>query len=407
MRNMLDRTPILSRFRVAAVVAGIVPFWPTPPLLGQAAPQPSPFPLEVGNSWTYAGTVWWMPRYSRRIFEERVRLEVEVVDLIERDGVRAAIIEGHPHDLISGRGRSPQRYLLIEIGGDRVYLLKGARYYEALHRLRDPSNSLVGLVADPELVLHLPLFEGKRLLCPDARFPGERGLGCWMVRSEEVIDLTSIWGLDGPEKRERYTLDLRHRGEHDVWGFVPGVGFTFYGVGHPGDLSALELDLIEVHLVDPPVRRVQTTVHLGETAIHRIEELVRQDEAPILMQATATAQLPDPIPLEVPVVTMVSEAKSTASRPPSPELPACLDDEREWVRTRATVAYEGHAFEPLGRPEPVSSENLVRVAHHDGVPLYVSELASPPYSDLWLPRCDPQGTYSMYTKSSRASQTEP
>ncbi|HUP01151.1 MAG TPA: hypothetical protein VM737_06480, partial [Gemmatimonadota bacterium] len=276
---MLDRTPILSRSGAAVAVAGFglllttgTLFGQAAPLSGQAAPQPDPFPLEVGNSWTYAGTVWWMPRYSRRIYEERVELETEVIDLIERPGVRAAILVGHPHDLIAtGRGRSRQPYLLVQIGADRLYLLQGARYYEALNRLRDPRDSLVGLVDDPELLLDLPLFEGKRLLCPDASLPRRDGLGCWTVRSEKLVDLTAIWGLNGSRKRERYTLDLLHRGEHDVWGFVPGVGFTFYGVGSPGDPSAVELDLIEIRLVEPPVHRLATTVHLGETAVHRIE----------------------------------------------------------------------------------------------------------------------------------------
>ena len=425
----------------AAVIAGTGPFGPTTPLFGQAAADPDPFPLEVGNSWTYAGTVWWMPRYSRQILEERVELEVEVVDVVERRGVRAAILEGHPHDLISRTRQSRQRYLLIQVGGDRVYLLEGSRYREAWRRLRDSADSLVGLVTSPELLLEMPLFEGKRQLCPDIPAPNGIGRGCWRVRSEEVIDLTSIWGLEEPEKRERYTLDLRHRGEHDVWGFVPGVGFTFYGVGYPGDPSAVELDLIQVQFVESPVRPLQTTVHLGETAVHgiessrhpRVEAALRRLQSPerevvatkesgpidesVPMHATGIAEVPEPIPLAVPAIVSPPELPELAVVPlvriekavekpiplPVPDLPACLDNRREWVRNGAPVEYDGQTFEPMGHPEPVSSDNLVAVAQHDGVPLYVGRLISPPYIDLWLPRCDPPGMYSLYMKSARAS----
>lgn len=66
------------------------------------------------------------------------------------------------------------------------------------------------------------------------------------------------------------------------------------------------------------------------------------------------------------------------------------------------VEFEGGRYDPLGGPEPILSESLVRVGEHSGIPLYVWRLAPTPYVDLWLPMCDPAGFYRLYTRRAGA-----
>lgn len=56
-------------------------------------------------------------------------------------------------------------------------------------------------------------------------------------------------------------------------------------------------------------------------------------------------------------------------------------------------------FEPLGEAEPINVENLLWIGEYDGVPVHVGTQATEPYTDLWLPRCGPDGTYQLYLRS--------
>jgi hypothetical protein len=76
---------------------------------------------------------------------------------------------------------------------------------------------------------------------------------------------------------------------------------------------------------------------------------------------------------------------------------ACLDA-RRWDRPGVTIAFDGRLWEQLGRAEPITTDNLRRVGDFDGVPIYVATAAAPPYADIWVPRCDPAGTYQLYVE---------
>lgn len=82
---------------------------------------------------------------------------------------------------------------------------------------------------------------------------------------------------------------------------------------------------------------------------------------------------------------------------PAPATAACLDA-RAWNRPGVTIAFDGRLWDQLGRPEPITRENLNRVGDFDGVPIYVATAARPPFTDIWVPRCDPAGTYQLYVE---------
>ncbi len=91
------------------------------------------------------------------------------------------------------------------------------------------------------------------------------------------------------------------------------------------------------------------------------------------------------------------EPAAVEAEPPPPAAGACLDA-RRWDRPGVTIAFDGRTWEQLGQPEPITSDNLRRVGDFDGVPIYVATAAGPPFGDIWVPRCDPAGTYQLYVE---------
>ncbi|CAN5172774.1 hypothetical protein BH18GEM1_BH18GEM1_14290 [soil metagenome] len=222
-------------------------------LQGQSAHErdPAPIPLDIGTTWVYKGTVWWTPRIGRAIYKERVTWAVEVADTIMRGNVRAAVLKGNPQDLAwLDRERLPSEYLLVQVGGTRLYLLGGERALQAERRLRDPRDALVELVRESELLLDLPLRPGKRF-CGADQITRSDAYYCWVVESETPADLRPVRGAEAGGEHTLYTVTLRTAGEHHVWGFVPGVGFTSYAFGHHGTVAAVEVDLVELRVPAP------------------------------------------------------------------------------------------------------------------------------------------------------------
>lgn len=219
------------------------------PLEAQGGPPGDILPLHPGNSWTYDGTIWWVPHNSRRVLEERVTLEVEVVEVVDWGRMRGAILRGFPRDLVSSAtDRFRGEFTLLQVGS-RVHLLRGEAGREAMRRLRERDESVAGLVRDAEVILELPLTAGKTF-CPE----GARGAGprrCWLVEAADRGEPLRVYGLREDRARERFVLGLRSDGDHERRGFVPGVGFTSFAIGHVGDPSALELELVAVDLAPP------------------------------------------------------------------------------------------------------------------------------------------------------------
>jgi hypothetical protein len=211
-------------------------------------PVEDPLPLAIGNAWTYTGDVWWAPPNSRTVYRENVKWKMEITDIVERDGLRAAVIKGHPQDLmLYEQGREQGDYLLIATDSGKYYLLDGERAAVALEQVRDPSNPLIDLVDDPDLVLDLPLFVGKRFCSAKELLRPDR-LNCWTVSDEQITTLPGVAGVIATEETTTYLLTHRTSANHAIWNFVPGVGFTSFSFGTRGEPSAVELLLFKVEL---------------------------------------------------------------------------------------------------------------------------------------------------------------
>lgn len=216
-----------------------------------AGPRPAPLPIEVGSAWTYVGEVWWIPRYRGDIYREHVTWTSEVTAVKRRRGWTAAMLEGHPHDLLTAKrhGRAPGTYLLLtrnrKNAGPRVFLVEGPRAWEVWRRIEDREDTLDGLAHPDEFLLELPLKGGKPV-CPPA-VPGGDPSPCWSVVKEGPADLRTVRGGEKVPDPVLYRVSRWAPSRHAVWTFVPGLGFTSFAAGQGGDVSAVELELVEYH----------------------------------------------------------------------------------------------------------------------------------------------------------------
>jgi hypothetical protein len=186
---------------------------------------------------------------------------MEVTDVLHRGPWTAAVLYGHPSDLVSyEHGRERGTYLLLvrarRAGAPQVFLLRGQRVWEAWRRLQDRKHGLKELVHSEELVLDLPLHPGKRF-CPGDSPAAHTWAGdspsptpppdCWTVGGETPADLRVVEGAEEIADPVRYNVSQRTPYDHVVWTFVPGLGFTSYAYGHSGYVSAVELELVDFY----------------------------------------------------------------------------------------------------------------------------------------------------------------
>lgn len=75
----------------------------------------------------------------------------------------------------------------------------------------------------------------------------------------------------------------------------------------------------------------------------------------------------------------------------------CVDN-RDWFDSGAPIQFDDRDWRPLGRPEPITIDNLILVGEYDDVPIYVNAFATEPYVDLWLPRCGPGSLFHLYVE---------
>jgi len=206
----------------------------------------SGFPMNKKALWKYGGTVSKMEA-NEKVKEYKIDLKMEIVEIIDRGNVTAAVIKGHPFDAISldEKGRCERgNYILIKCGRDKYYLIYGESYAETLKKLRDPEDGLGAIVKESDILLETPLYEGKTFGEAEQITRTDNSY-CWYVEKSSEADLKNIKGagIDGSVKQ----FELRYRTNPDlqVINFVPGFGITEYSYNHNGTPHNVDLKLVE------------------------------------------------------------------------------------------------------------------------------------------------------------------
>jgi hypothetical protein len=71
---------------------------------------------------------------------------------------------------------------------------------------------------------------------------------------------------------------------------------------------------------------------------------------------------------------------------------ACLEE----AEGERVIEFDGRRFRAVGFPQPVDRLYLVQVGSFEGIPLFVSDTAEPPYGDFWVPLCGQSGIYDLF-----------
>jgi hypothetical protein len=216
------------------------------PWLAQGVPPtPAEFPLDPGTYWVYSGRVAWMAPGSATVQRRELTWRMEVREVIAREFATAAIITGHPRDLIWYQpDRQPQTSVVVRVSGGRHYLVGPERSAEVISRMKDAADSRAGLVRESEAFLVTPIALDQRI-CEAEFLTRADGMYCWWVDEERnpgppIKAAPAVW--DGLE----YAMTYRAIGSTETVAFGRGVGITSYDFTHHGTTSDVQLRLVEV-----------------------------------------------------------------------------------------------------------------------------------------------------------------
>ena len=207
--------------------------------------------MALGNTWVYTGTIRWTPAGSNDVLEKEIEWTMEIIDVIERHGLRAAVLDGHPGDLAwYEEGRERRRHLVVAIGEsqtEQLYLLSDKRAVEVEQRLRSLDDTLIDLLKEYELFLDFPLSHLKRFCDLHSRTRQDY-MYCWVVESVEPLDGLNVEGVDPEISRTRYRVNHRTLPDHRIVEYVSDVGMTSYVYAHHGTVSEVDVRLTEAKL---------------------------------------------------------------------------------------------------------------------------------------------------------------
>jgi hypothetical protein len=202
------------------------------------AGSPAYFPLQPGTYWVYRGSVKWTE--GREVREREMTWRMEVLKVLDRHGIAAFLLRGHPGDLVSfEEDREPGEYAILRSGSGRFYLTDA----EALTVLERPEAPR-GLLRDWELFLDFPLTPGKKF-CDAEGMSRPDGFYCWVVESSQA---PSSWSVTGAPRPERVAV-VRYRTLPDevTVDFAEGLGIVRYRYLHHGTVSEVDVHLVDYH----------------------------------------------------------------------------------------------------------------------------------------------------------------
>lgn len=223
----------------AAPASPRTPAASAPPPATAASPRDAlALPLRTGAVWTYRGTT--KRGEDDRVTTEDVTWTTRVLEVVQRGAWSAAVMEGHPSDLVTwGAAPTPSSYVIVWRDG---------HYYQpsspapVLARLRDPLDKLDHLVAEADLLLRLPLRVGDAY-CDEP--PAEGNHYCWTVEPPHPWSRTSVTGAPPVAALgdRAFPVMLRTLPDHTVLTYVPGLGLLAYAYAHHGTPEEVELVL--------------------------------------------------------------------------------------------------------------------------------------------------------------------
>lgn len=199
------------------------------------------FPMSPGVKWTYevhCENVDLMQPVDRRV-------ETEVLNVVDRDGMRVAVVRGFPFDISGAEGEmlgAGKTSAIVNIR-PMTYFHQGVDSFE---RARDLKDSLVEFVREENLFLDGLLEEGRRF-GPDDQLTRTDWRYCWIVDSEKDVRIRGVCGVSAWRKHRVYVLTYFSGPGSQRFTFAPGIGILEYHSQHNGSFDETHMRLTGFH----------------------------------------------------------------------------------------------------------------------------------------------------------------
>ena len=219
--------------RTMAIGASIILIL-TGSVLGQITGQPDTevFPMRKGTRWVYRGEVAWQTSRKARS-TRRLDWTMEVVDSVQRDRYKVALVLGHPKDLIwYEEGRKPGCHILIAVDNTKYYL-RECEPAASREKLILPEGDLTGLTGEENLILKFPLRQADTF-GGDPEPNAKDGMYAWYVQAVRQTP-----------PRTEYVLTYRTNPDHEIDTYVTGIGLTAFVYSHHGTVSEVNVKLVD------------------------------------------------------------------------------------------------------------------------------------------------------------------
>jgi hypothetical protein len=165
--------------------------------------KPDFFPLTNHSRWEYSGTA----KLKGNPGSQPVQFRMEVIDVQERAGVRAAWVRGNPLSL-TDYSVGPGDQVIARVG-QRMYLADTARSTEVRARMENPADSLAGLFKETEFLVDttMPVGNGATMVGTDYQITRNSKEGFRTIRFTPGIGISEFRFADS-DKGESGNLKL-------------------------------------------------------------------------------------------------------------------------------------------------------------------------------------------------------
>lgn len=201
-----------------------------------------PLPMERGMQWTYEGTVEWGGMNSASVLSTNVHWVMEIVDVVERNGVRASVVRGFPWDLAWWVPNREPGFCVLLVMTNHVYRIDVDSEKAGEDLARRLTNEPRELPSCAEDWLAFPLAEGKKWGGDIERKDNNY---CWYVQGRKLGRLKVVGYVDKPSVNI-WTLVFRTTPDHQIIDIVEGVGITRYVYVHHGTVASADVRLVSI-----------------------------------------------------------------------------------------------------------------------------------------------------------------
>jgi hypothetical protein len=210
--------------------------------------------MEEGTTWVCRGIVRWYDMQAQKTVGKTITSRSEVLRVIRRNNMTAALIRGFPPDFDWSEGE-PARgdWLLVRTSTDQLYLFDSEQAQMRLKRLENPDDSLNGILTVDDLLMSLAPRKGMKFCDAEAKARTDDRY-CWVIASGRELTLKHVRGLE-PGKRTAFLLQFVTSPDDTEFEFVPGIGFISYRFHHHGTVADTEMSLVEYR----PSRNARST----------------------------------------------------------------------------------------------------------------------------------------------------